>query len=156
MSNVPLPNRSCIVTYMGDGRGLHYTLSVAAGTALIEQPPGSQLDLYTADQMHAHAAAVSAAKDAEIAALRADFTALQRAIVGDTGASAILEAGRLRAEVAGLRAELLKSLADNAALRERVKVLEDALRGMVIANERHSFLRVGDALTAARAALEKP
>ena len=100
-------------------------------------------------------AAVSAAKDAEIAALRADFTALQRAIVGDTGASAILEAGRLRAEVAGLRAELLKSLADNAALRERVKVLEDALRGMVIANERHSFLRVGDALTAARAALEQ-
>ena len=30
-------------------------------------------------------------------------------------------------EIAGLRAELLKSLADNAALRERVKVLEDAL-----------------------------
>ena len=29
-------------------------------------------DLFTADQMHAHAAAVSAAKDAEIAALR-DF-----------------------------------------------------------------------------------
>ena len=50
---------------------------------------------YTADQMHAHAAAVSAAKDAEIERLRA---------------------------------ELLKSLADNAALRERVKLLEDALR----------------------------
>ena len=31
-------------------------------------------------------------------------------------------------EIAGLRAELLKSLADNAALRERVKLLEDALR----------------------------
>ncbi len=46
------------------------------------------------------------------------------------------------AEIAGLRAELLKSLADNAALRERAMVLEDALRGMVIANERHSFLRV--------------
>jgi len=50
---------------------------------------------YTADQMHAHAAAVSAAKDAEIAQLRAD---------------------------------LIKSLADNKALRERVRVLEDALR----------------------------
>lgn len=49
----PLPIRSCIVTYMGDGRGLHYTLGVAAGTALIEQPPGSQLDLYTADQLRA-------------------------------------------------------------------------------------------------------
>ena len=101
MSNVPLPIRSCIVTYMGDGRGLHYTLGVAAGTALIEQPPGSQLDLYTADQMRSYAAAATAAKAAEIAALRA--------------------------EVAGLRAELLKSLADNAPLRERVKVLEDAL-----------------------------
>lgn len=32
------------------------------------------------------------------------------------------------AEIAGLRAELLKSLADNKALRERVRVLEDALR----------------------------
>ena len=60
-------------------------------------------DVVTLEQMHAYAAAVTAAKDAEIAALRADFTALQRAIVGDTGASAILEAGRLRAEVAGLR-----------------------------------------------------
>jgi len=43
---------------------------------------------YTADQMHAHAAAVSAAKDAEIAQLRAD---------------------------------LIKSLADNKALREFVE-----------------------------------
>ena len=49
----------------------------------------------------ARIAAVTAAKDAEIE--------------------------RLRAEVAGLRAELLKSLADNAPLRERAMVLEDAL-----------------------------
>ena len=35
------------------------------------------------------------------------------------------------AEIAGLRAELLKSLADNAALREQVRVLEDALRAML-------------------------
>jgi len=35
------------------------------------------------------------------------------------------------AEIAGLRAELLKSLADNAPLRERVRVLEDALRAML-------------------------
>ena len=91
LSNVPLPIRSCIVTYMGDGRGLHYTLGVAAGTALIEQPPGSQLDLYTADQMHAHAAAVSAAKDAEIAALRAELI------------KSLADNAALRAEVAGLR-----------------------------------------------------
>ena len=119
---------------------------------IYENHAGKWIDV---DDCISHAAAVSAAKDAEIAGLRADFTALQRAIVGDTGASAILEAGRLRAEVAGLRAELLKSLADNAPLRERVKVLEDALRGMVIANERHSFFARRDALTAARAALEQ-
>ena len=51
-------------------------------------------------------AAVSAAKDAEIAALRAG-SPLCNVPSFDTGASAILEAGRLRAEVAGLRAELL-------------------------------------------------
>lgn len=65
---------------------------------------------YAGIDMLQYAGEVSAAKDAEIAALRADFTALQRAIVGDTGASAILEAGRLR---------------------ERVRVLEDALRAML-------------------------
>lgn len=80
MSNVPLPNRSCIVTYMGNGKGLHYSLGVSEGTRLIEQPPGSQLDLYTADQMHSHAAAVSAAKDAEIAALRAENDKLREAL----------------------------------------------------------------------------
>ena len=37
------------------------------------------------------------------------------------------EIATLQAEVAGLRAELLKSLADNAPLRERAMVLEDAL-----------------------------
>ena len=35
------------------------------------------------------------------------------------------------ADIAGLRAELLKSLADNAPLREQVRVLEDALRAML-------------------------
>ena len=72
MSNVPLPIRSCIVTYMGDGRGLHYMLGVAAGTALIEQPPGSQLDLYTADQMRSYAADEIERLRAEVAGLRED------------------------------------------------------------------------------------
>lgn len=81
------------------------------------------------DRDNAHAAAVSAAKDAEIAALRADFTALQRAIVGDTGASAILEAGRLREEVAGLRedAERYRWLRDKLSrIAVRVNVAWDA------------------------------
>ena len=47
--------------------------------------------LYTADQMHAHAAAVSAAKDAEIAALRAELI------------KSLADNAALRAEVAGLR-----------------------------------------------------
>ena len=115
-------------------------------------------DLYIADQMRSYAASVSAAKDAEISRLKHRI-ALHDPCNGRMAGEPpryTPECVVLRAEVAGLRAELLKSLADNAALRERVKVLEDALRGMVIANERHSFLRVGDALTAARAALEKP
>ena len=36
--------------------------------------------LYTADQLHAHAVAVSAAKDAEIAALRAEVAGLRRVV----------------------------------------------------------------------------
>jgi hypothetical protein len=39
----------------------------------------------------------------EIRELRANFAALQHAIVGDTGASAILTAERLRAELAASR-----------------------------------------------------
>ena len=81
---------------------------------------------YTADQMHAHAAAVSAAKDAEIAQLRAelikslaDNAALRAAIdrqnnvvaplrerVRELTTQAMFDAStieRLRAEVAGLR-----------------------------------------------------
>lgn len=42
---------------------------------------------------------------AELATLRADFAALQHALIGDTGASAILTAANLRAEVERLRAE---------------------------------------------------
>jgi hypothetical protein len=120
MADVPLPEPDGVIAAMWNvvRHGPNYD--------------GRQNDVIAAAKAYAerHAAAVTAAKDAEIAALRADFTALQRAIVGDTGASAILEAGRLRAEIAGLRAELLKSLADNAALRERVRVLEDALRAI--------------------------
>ncbi len=73
-------------------------------TIPLPRPGPLGLIQYAGVDMLQYAGAVSAAKDAEIAALRADFAALQRAIVGDTGASAILEAGRLRAEVAGLRA----------------------------------------------------
>jgi len=92
---------------------------------------------YTADQMHAHAAAVSAAKDAEIAQLRAD---------------------------------LIKSLADNAPLRERAMVLEDALLRVArmaealkkdcgMDPESPQAVRNGQYMNisyAARAALEKP
>lgn len=62
------------------------------------------------------------------------FTVLERAIVGDTGASAITEAKRLRARVAGLEAGLrealeagTKLLGEKDALRARVKSLETGL-----------------------------
>ena len=77
---------------------------------------------YSADQMHAHAAAVSAAKDAEIAQLRADNTRLQNDVV--------------------------------MPLRERVRVLEDALR-MALAelDELPVWSNTGHICNAARAAL---
>ena len=72
--------------------------------------------------MHAHAAAVSAAKDAEIAQLRADNTRLQNDVV--------------------------------MPLRERVRVLEDALR-MALAelDELPVWSNTGHICNAARAAL---
>ena len=97
-------------------------------------------DVVTLEQMHAYAAAVSAAKDAEIAQLRAARMAYASEF--PLNADGEPDVGNIHANI--------------RAMKERVRVLEDALRGMVIANERHSFLRVGDALTAARAALEKP
>ena len=57
---IPLPVRSCIVTYLGEGRGLHYSLGVAAGERLIAQPIGTSLDLFTADQLRAYGEAVRA------------------------------------------------------------------------------------------------
>ena len=43
-----LPPRSCIATWLGDGKGLHFSLGVKTGSSLIELEPGAQLDLYTA------------------------------------------------------------------------------------------------------------
>ena len=57
---IPLPVRSCIVTYLGEGRGLHYSLGVSAGERLIAQPIGTSLDLFTADQLRAYGEAVRA------------------------------------------------------------------------------------------------
>ena len=77
---------------------------------------------FDADNLHAHAAAVTAAKDAEIAQLRADNTRLQNEVV--------------------------------MPLRERVRVLEDALR-MALAelDELPGWSNTGHICNAARAAL---
>lgn len=56
----------------------------------------------------------------ELEQLRANFDALQHAIVGDTGASAILTAGRLRAELAASRER-------EARMRDAVAWLERRL-----------------------------
>jgi len=116
MSNVQLPKPDISVPFLSEVRkvpqGDYYRADkvlplLKQWPVLYEAAKAGHEQAFAEAQ---NAAAVSAAKDAEIAGLRADFTALQRAIVGDTGASAILEAGRLR---------------------ERVRVLEDALRAML-------------------------
>ena len=63
---------------------------------------------YAGTDMQEYAAAVSAAKDAEIERLRETAKALYEGTM------------RQAAEIAQLRAELIKSLADNAALRAEV------------------------------------
>ena len=68
--------------------------------------PDRSVPIYTADQMHAHAAAVSAAKDKEMAQLRAELiksladNAALRADAIDRQNNVVAP---LRAEVAGLR-----------------------------------------------------
>ena len=64
-------------------------------------PSQSPVKLYDADQLHAHAAAVSAAKDAEIAGLREYLDAAQR------------RGEELRAQVAGLRKALAAAIRQN-------------------------------------------
>ena len=76
---IPLPVRSCIVTYLGEGRGLHYSLGVSAGERLIAQPIGTSLDLFTADQLRAYGEAVRAE---ERECLRVMIAALHREAKG--------------------------------------------------------------------------
>ena len=85
---------------------------------------------YTADQMHAHAAAVSAAKDKEMAQLRAELiksladNAALRADAIDRQNNVVAP---LRAEVAGLREELeaarqvMRSVRVFVTSREKIK-----------------------------------
>jgi len=72
-------------------------------------PSQSPVKLYDADQLHAHAAAVSAAKDAEIAGLRDELL-------------------REHADHKETIEDAATVVHQNTALRERIKVLEDALR----------------------------
>ena len=75
---IPLPVRSCIVTYLGEGRGLHYSLGVSAGERLIAQPIGTSLDLFTADQLRAYGEAVRAEERAAILDI-----AMRRSLLSD-------------------------------------------------------------------------
>lgn len=77
----------------------------------------------------------------EIRELRANFAALQHAIVGDTGASAILTAERLRAELAACRER-------EARMREAGQRLLDAIEHDT---QIHRFSILWDGLYAALA-----
>lgn len=98
---------------------------------------------YTADQMHAHAAAVSAAKDAEISGLQ-NFKTMHLEMVakwaGDIGEALgepsedfkpddlIALAGKVKIQRDALRADNIRLQNEVVMpLRERVRVLEDAL-----------------------------
>ena len=169
MSNtIPLPEPiAWLFRTLPAGGSWELALSDDAG-----KPPWnarSEKPLYTADQMHAHAAAVSAAKDAEIAGLREYLDAAQR------------RGEELRAQVAaltengppmqrgttiegtpwmGTMREVLedyKSAADTEArwgdeARAEVAGLRKALAAAIRQNE-HDMLMTGEELRAARAAL---
>jgi len=123
---------------------------------IYENHAGKWIDV---EDAHAHAAAVSTAKDAEIAKLKTVMVAAAEEIQAHWEAHCDAEgygpANLMRRLEEGIPSQYGYTAGAFEQLRERVRVLEDALRGMVIANERHSLLRVGDALTAARAALEQ-
>ncbi len=89
-------------------------------------------DGYTKSQMHAHAAAVTAAKDAEIARLTAERDAafaMSRCECATDEACA--ELAKLRAEVAGLRAdaERYRYIRDDISIEHGVKM--DGKRGLM-------------------------
>ena len=51
IADADLPRPSCIVTNVGRDRPQSFLLSTALGVALMEQPVGTMLYLYTADQL---------------------------------------------------------------------------------------------------------
>ena len=114
MANVPLPEPDGVIAAMWNvvRHGPNYD--------------GRQNDVIAAAKAYAewHAAAVSAAKDAEIAGLRAELLK-QWAVLYEAA-----KAGHEQAFAEAQNAAAV-SAADNAALRERVKVLEDALNAML-------------------------
>lgn len=105
----------------------------------IENDRGNGAYMYghTDTQMHAYAAAVSAADNA---ALRAELADINSALMAES----------LSAE--GLADAQAYLMTEVKGLRERVKVLEDALRKVIVQNE-HDMLLTGEELRAARAAL---
>ena len=165
MSNTPLPE-PWDYCYEWDGPFGTRKFSAASHNG---SRPDRSVPIYTPDQMHAHAAAVSAERDAEIAGLREYLDAAQR------------RGEELRAQVAaltengppmqrgttiegtpwmGTMREVLedyKSAADTEArwgdeARAEVAGLREALAAAIRQNE-HDMLMTGEELRAARAAL---
>lgn len=101
MSNVPLPEPAFSLRWE---RGEHKV-----------SPPMDDCDCYTADQMHAYAAAVSAAKDAEISRLK------HRIALHDPCN------GRMAGEPPRYTPECVVLRADVAGLREQVQHLQSLL-----------------------------
>lgn len=124
MNNTPLPE-PWDYCYEWDGPFGTRKFSTASHNG---SRPDRSVPIYTPDQMHTHAAAVTAAKDAEIAGLRAELD-------------------RLR--------QVQRSLSDKLmAERERIKVLEEALADLLSLYDQRIPLRERPTTwEAARAAL---
>jgi hypothetical protein len=96
---------------------------------------------YSAEALHAHAAAVTAAKDAEIAGLR------------EQASGQSLQVLEMTIEVNALRADIERYVQIASEQGEHIKVLEDALWAADLAFAEHGILAVHATRMQVRAAL---
>ena len=125
--------------------------------AWYEPIEGCTVPLHTADQLHAHAAAVTAERDAEIANLKTVMVAAAEEIQAHWDAHCDAEgygpANLMRRLEEGIPSQYGYTAGAFAALQERIKVLEEALWAADLAFAEHGILAVHATRMQVRAAL---
>ena len=153
MSNTPLP-APWDYCYEWDGPFGTRKFSAASHNG---SRPDRSVPIYTPDQMHAHAAAVSADKDAEIANLKTVMVAAAEEIQAHWDAHCDAEgygpANLMRRLEEGIPSQYGYTAGAFAALQERIKVLEDALRAICSEQDARQGYASVETYDAARAAL---